>query len=125
MGLNPVTLPADDLERSVDVHRRMAFEQIVGSPHDARLECPAGDPTSSLHRVAQTAVETQVVVHFETPEVDAEVRRLPAAGFEFTQRPRDEPWPWREARLNDPGGNVPCLFRAGEIRKNPPWKLKD
>lgn len=125
MNLNQVTLPATDLERSVDFYRRMGFKQIVGSPDYARFECPAGDSTFSVHRVASSVADTQVVVYFETPEVDAEVRRLQAAGFEFTQLPRDEPWLWREARLADPSGNVLCLFRAGEIRKSPPWRLED
>lgn len=125
MNLNQVTLPAVDIERSVDFYRRMGFKQIVGSLHYARFECPAGDSTFSLHRVAAVEGGSQVVVYFETSEVGAEVRRLQAAGFEFTQLPRDEPWLWREARLNDPSGNVLCLFRAGEIRKNPPWKLKE
>ena len=125
MNLNQVTLPAIDIERSVDFYRRMGFKQIVGSPHYARFECPAGESTFSLHRVAESAVDSHVVVYFETPEVDAEVRRLQAAGFEFTQLPQDEPWLWREARLNDPAGNVLCLYWAGDIRKNPPWRLKD
>lgn len=125
MNLNQVTLPAADLDRAVDFYRRMGFKQIVGSPHYARFECPQGDATFSLHRVPQTVPESHVVVYFESPDVDAEVRRLQAAGFEFTQLPRDEPWLWREARLKDPGGNELCLFHAGEIRKNPPWKLKE
>ncbi len=125
MNLNQVTLPAVDIERSVDFYRRMGFKQIVGSPHYARFECPSGDSTFSLHRVEEALPASHVVVYFETPEVDAEVRRLQAAGFEFTQLPRDEPWLWREARLNDPSGNVLCLFWAGDIRKNPPWKLKE
>jgi catechol 2,3-dioxygenase-like lactoylglutathione lyase family enzyme len=125
MNLNQVTLPATDIERSVAFYRRMGFKQIVGSPDYARFECPAGESTFSLHRVAETARDAHVVVYFETPTVDAEVQRLLAAGFEFTQLPRDERWLWREARLNDPDGNVLCLFWAGEARKNPPWKLKD
>jgi catechol 2,3-dioxygenase-like lactoylglutathione lyase family enzyme len=125
MNLNQVTLPATDLERSVDFYRRMGFRQIVDSPDYARFECTAGDSTFSLHRVATQLPDTHVVVYFETPEVDAEVQRLQAAGFEFTQLPRDERWLWREARLNDPGGNVLCLFWAGEARKHPPWRLKD
>lgn len=125
MNLNQVTLPATDLERSVDFYRRMGFRQIVDSPDYARFECPAGDSTFSLHRVTTPLPDTHVVVYFETPDVDAEVQRLQAAGFEFTQLPRDERWLWREARLNDPGGNVLCLFWAGEARKNPPWRLKD
>ncbi len=125
MNLNQITLPAVDIERSVDFYRRMGFRQIVGAPHYARFECPSGDSTFSLHRVAEAPPASHVVVYFETAEVDAEVRRLQAAGFAFTQLPRDEPWLWREARLNDPSGNVLCLFRAGDVRKNPPWKLEE
>lgn len=124
MNLNQVTLPASDLESSVDFYRRMGFTQIVGTPDYARFQCPAGDSTFSLHRVAPPLPDSHVVVYFETPEVDAEVARLQAAGFEFTQLPRDERWLWREARLSDPGGNVLCLFHAGEARKHPPWRLK-
>lgn len=132
MNLNQITLPAADIARSVDFYRRMGFRQIVDSPDYARFECPAGEATFSLHRTAGHAAgpavdnyaDNHVVVYFETPEVDAEVRRLQAAGFEFTQLPRDERWLWREARLIDPSGNVLCLFWAGENRKNPPWRLK-
>lgn len=49
MNLNQITLPALDIDRSVDFYRRMGFHRIVGAP-------------------------------------------------------RDEPWLWREARLNDPSG---------------------
>lgn len=125
MNLNQVTLPALDIERSVDFYKRMGFRQIVGSPHYARFECPAGESTFPIHRVAETAADSHVVVYFETPELDAEVRRLHAAGIEFTQLPQDEPWLWREARLKDPSGNVLCLFWAGDMRKNPPWRLQD
>lgn len=123
MNLNQVTLPATDLEHSVDFYRRMGFKQIVGSSDYARFECPAGDSTFSLHRVAHPVLDTQVVVYFETRDVDGEVQRLQAAGFRFTQLPQDERWLWREARLQDPSGNVLCLFWAGEARKSPPWRL--
>lgn len=125
MNLNQVTLPATDLERSVDFYRRMGFRQIVAAADYARFECPAGEATLSLHRVAGPLADSHVVVYFETPEVDAEVRRLQAAGFAFTQLPRDEPWLWREARLVDPAGNLLCLFRAGMHRRHPPWRLQD
>lgn len=69
--------------------------------------------------------ESHVVVYFETSQLDVEVARLQAAGIEFTQLPRDEPWLWREARLQDPDGHVLCLFWAGENRRHPPWRLTD
>lgn len=123
MNLNQLTLPARDLQRSVDFYRRMGFRQIAAAPGYARFECPAGDATFSLHRVNDQAPDTQVVVYFETEELDALVQRLQAEGFEFTQPPRDERWLWREARLKDPAGNELCLYRAGPNRRHPPWRL--
>jgi catechol 2,3-dioxygenase-like lactoylglutathione lyase family enzyme len=125
MNLNQVTLPAVDVDLSVAFYRRMGFRQIVGSPDYARFECPAGDATFSLHRVEHVLPDTHVVVYFETPDLDEEVRRLQAAGIVFTQLPRDERWLWREARLRDPSNNELCLYRAGENRKHPPWRLRD
>lgn len=125
MNLNQVTLPATDLARSVDFYRRMGFTQIVASPDYARFECSTGEATFSLHRVELAAPGSQVVVYFETPQIDAEVERLLAAGFEFTQLPRDERWLWREARLHDPAGNQLCLYWAGDNRRHPPWRVKD
>jgi len=64
-----------------------------------------------------------VVVYFECSDLDQQVQRLLAAGFEFTQLPKDERWLWREARLTDPSGNVLCLFWGGSNRKSPPWRV--
>lgn len=65
-----------------------------------------------------------VVVYFECDDLDERVDRLIAAGVAFTQLPKDEAWLWREARLQDPSGNVLCLYRAGEFRKHPPWRIE-
>jgi predicted enzyme related to lactoylglutathione lyase len=119
-NLVQVALSATDLEHSVDFYRRMGFKQVIGSPDHARVVCPAGDATSSLHRFAQPVPDTHVAVYFATRDVDAEVKRLQAAGFMFTQLPQDERWLWREVRLQDPSGNVLCLFWAAETRKSPP-----
>lgn len=53
------------------------------------------------------------------------VAYLKAQGMAFTQLPRDEQWGWREARLTDPAGNIVCLYQAGEMRRFPPWRLRD
>ncbi|UWX03488.1 VOC family protein [Pseudoxanthomonas sp. NC8] len=122
MNLNQITLPATDFDRSVDFYCNMGFTLIVHSPpRYARFECPDGDATFSLHAADQPA--NGVVVYFECADLDARVQRLLAAGFSFTQLPTDERWLWREARLNDPTGNVLCLFWAGDNRKNPPWRV--
>jgi catechol 2,3-dioxygenase-like lactoylglutathione lyase family enzyme len=124
MNLNQITLPVADFERSVAFYRDMGFTLIVHSPpRYARFECPDGESTFSLHTVDAPVNTIGVVVYFECPDLDARVQRLLDAGFEFTQRPQDERWLWREARLVDPSGNVLCLFWAGTNRRDPPWRV--
>jgi catechol 2,3-dioxygenase-like lactoylglutathione lyase family enzyme len=123
MDLNQVTLPALDLGQSVDFYTRMGFLQIVDSPHYARFECPDGDATFSLHAVESVAESTGVTVYFEHEPLDALCVELEARGFEFEQGPADRSWLWREAILVDPAGNRICLYRAGENRKDPPWRV--
>ena len=40
MNLNQVTLPATELEDSVDFYCRTGFKQVVGSPDYAGFKCP-------------------------------------------------------------------------------------
>lgn len=124
MNLNQITLPATDFERSVKFYREMGFTLIVyAPPRYARFECPEGDSTFSLHAVVEAPRGPGVVVYFECADLDTRVHALLAAGFEFTLLPTDQRWLWREARLFDPSGNEICLFRAGENRKHPPWRV--
>ena len=43
----------------------------------------------------------------------------------FEHGPRGQPWMWREARLRDPSGNTIFLYKAGEARRYPPWRIAD
>ncbi len=123
MNLNQVTLPAVDVAESVTFYRRMGFSLIVDAPHYARFECPEGDATFSLHVVDQIAANSATVIYFECDDIDAQYNRLVDSGFEFLEPPTDRQWLWREAILLDPSGNRICLYRAGENRRNPPWRL--
>jgi len=126
MELNQVTVPCVDYTASVAFYRALGLRQIVNDPPDyARFECPVGGSTFSLHRSAGAARDGGVVVYFELEHLDARVSELKAAGFEFEQEPRDQPWLWREAYLRDPAGNRICLFHAGKNRRNPPWRVDD
>lgn len=125
MQLNQVTLPAVDVENSVEFYCGLGLRLIVSAfPRYARLECPDGGSTLSLHRVSIRPEPSGVVVYFECKDLDARVKQLQASGYVFSQQPRDESWLWREARLCDPTGNVVCLYWAGENRRNPPWRLQ-
>jgi catechol 2,3-dioxygenase-like lactoylglutathione lyase family enzyme len=49
VNLNHVTLCIGDLDRSVAFYRRLGLIQIVADDDYARLVCPDGDSTQSLH----------------------------------------------------------------------------
>ena len=123
MDLNQVTLPALNLRESVEFYTRLGFLQIVDSPRYARFECPDGDATFSLHTVEAVSPESGVTVYFEHEALDELCAELQARGFDFEQEPADRAWLWREAILIDPAGNRLCLYRAGDNRKHPPWRV--
>ena len=126
MRLNQVTVPAFDVEESIAFYRAMGLHLIVSAlPRYARLECPDGGSTFSLHQVMEKPAPSDVVVYFECEDLDARVEQLHARGYDFAQEPKNESWLWREARLLDPSGNVICLYWAGENRRHPPWRLPE
>jgi catechol 2,3-dioxygenase-like lactoylglutathione lyase family enzyme len=123
MNLNQVTLPALNIAESVAFYTRMGFELIVDTSHYARFKCPEGEASFSVHRVESVPKSSKVVIYFEDEALDQTVKELQSRGIPFTQEPRDEPWLWREARTQDPSGNVICLYWAGKNRLHPPWRV--
>jgi catechol 2,3-dioxygenase-like lactoylglutathione lyase family enzyme len=123
MNLNQVTLPSNDIEASVRFYRGMGFRLIVDSPDYARFECPHGDATFSVHLVDTVPADSGLIVYFESDELDEWTASLKQQGYRFDSDPVDQRWGWREAHLKDPAGNVICLFFAGSMRKDPPWRV--
>ncbi len=124
MNLNQVTIPSINLEKSVAFYKCLGLELIVDSvPRYARFVLPNGDSTFSIHRVEELPSGSGVVVYFECEDLDKQVAKLVAEGVDFELLPTDQDWLWREARLKDPDGNQLILFKAGENRKNPPWRV--
>jgi catechol 2,3-dioxygenase-like lactoylglutathione lyase family enzyme len=126
MQLNQVTVPALDIEKSIDFYRGLGLHLIVKAlPHYARFECADGGSTFSLHQVDSVASDSGVVVYFECADLDVKVQGLQEQGYVFSQLPKDERWLWHEARLTDPSNNLICLYWAGENRRFPPWRLSE
>jgi hydroxymethylpyrimidine/phosphomethylpyrimidine kinase len=123
--LNQVTLTVNDYAKSVEFYARLGLKQIVDSPENqyARFES-AGGTTLSIQADPGEKVTGTVAVYLECDDLDALVERLARAGLPFEHGPRDQPWMWREARLRDPSGNVVFLYKAGEARRFPPWRLR-
>ena len=124
MNLNQVTVPSHNLEDAVAFYKQLGLRLIVDSiPRYARLECPDGDSTLSIHHVEHPIQTNGLAVYFECFDLDERVAALKKNGVQFDLEPTDQRWLWREAHLHDPDGNKIILFRAGENRKNPPWRI--
>ena len=126
MRLNQITVLSKDLNVSIQFYQKLGLKLIVDSiPHYARLVCPDGDSTFSLHHSEQFQNTAPVWIYFECDNLDEEYKRLKKEGLDFEHEPIDQNWLWREARLKDPDGHQIILYKAGENRINPPWKIKN
>jgi catechol 2,3-dioxygenase-like lactoylglutathione lyase family enzyme len=125
MNLNQITIYSKDVKKAVRFYQKLGLLLIVDSiPRYARLLCPDGDSTLSLHETDQTSSFQNIVLYFECVELDKTVSELKEKGIGFEQEPTDQTWLWREACLRDPEGNKIILFYGGENRQNPPWRVK-
>ena len=128
MNLNQVTIYSSRPVETAEFFEKLGLRRIVDSlPRYARLECPDGGSTLSVHeaetRAAGSVPDTPIVLYFECDDLDADVERLKSLGIVFTHEPTDQPWLWREAYTADPNGNSICLYHAGENRLDPPWRI--
>ncbi|QDP20400.1 bifunctional hydroxymethylpyrimidine kinase/phosphomethylpyrimidine kinase [Sphingomonas xanthus] len=125
LRLNQVTVTGKDYAKMVDFYRRLGLKQIVDSPenHYARFE--AGAATFSVQCDPEAEIGETVAVYFECDDLDQRVEQLARSGIPFEHGPRNQPWMWREARLRDPSGNTVFLYRAGENRRFPPWRMAE
>jgi len=122
--LNQVTLTVNDYAKSVDFYRKLGLKQIVDSPENqyARFET-GGGATMSIQADPEEEIASTTAVYLECDDLDEQVDRLARAGIPFEHGPRNQPWLWREARLRDPSGNIIFLYKAGESRRFPPWRV--
>jgi catechol 2,3-dioxygenase-like lactoylglutathione lyase family enzyme len=125
MRLNQVTVTTADLDAGIRFYQGMGLALIVrdDAAGYARLLCPQGDTTLSLHVGPREGGAHDVALYFECEELDRRVAELESAGYRFIAQTKDQPWLWREAWLQDPGGVALCLFHAGKNRVDPPWRL--
>ena len=125
MNLNQVTIYSSKPEETTDFYRQLGLQLIVDSlPRYARLQCPDGDATLSIHVADEDFSPSNIVLYFECEDLDAQVLELKNLGLQFGSDPIDQSWLWRECYLKDPNGNRICLFHAGENRQNPPWRVE-
>ncbi|HKX91549.1 MAG TPA: bifunctional hydroxymethylpyrimidine kinase/phosphomethylpyrimidine kinase [Sphingomicrobium sp.] len=123
LRLNQVTVTGTNYERSVAFYKRLGLKQIVDNPPDyARFET-AGGVTFSVQIDPEEKIIATTAIYLECDDLDERVEQLARAGIPFEHGPRNQPWMWREARLRDPDGNIIFLYKAGEARRFPPWRI--
>jgi hydroxymethylpyrimidine/phosphomethylpyrimidine kinase len=123
--LNQVTVTGTNYERSVKFYKKLGLKQIVDNPPDyARFET-GGGATFSVQIDPEEKIIATTAVYLECDDLDARVEQLARSGLPFEHGPRNQPWMWREARLRDPDGNIVFLYKAGEARRFPPWRVED
>jgi hydroxymethylpyrimidine/phosphomethylpyrimidine kinase len=122
--LNQVTVTGTDYDKSVAFYRSLGLRQIVDSRENkyARFET-AGGATLSVQCDPEETISATTAVYLECDDLDERVERLARSGIPFEHGPRNQPWMWREARLRDPDGNIIFLYKAGEARRFPPWRI--
>lgn len=124
MNLNQITVPSQNIPKSIAFYQTLGLKLIVKSDHYARFECPDGTSTFSVHLTDQPPNGHGISVYFECEDLDEKVNGLIQKGIRFDELPNDKSWLWREAYLKDPDGNQLILFFAGENRLNPPWRIR-
>ena len=124
--LNQVTVTGSDYRKSVEFYRAIGLKQIVDSPENgyARFET-GGGATLSVQIDADERISATTAVYLECDDLDERVEQLARSGIGFEHGPRNQPWMWREARLRDPSGNIIFLYKAGEARRFPPWRMEE
>ena len=124
--LNQVTVTGKDYAKQVAFYTKLGLKQIVDSPVNgyARFEAWGGT-TFSVQIDPDEEIAPTTALYFECDDLDSRVEALARSGMVFEHGPRDQPWLWREARLRDPAGNIIFLYRAGEARRFPPWRMAE
>ena len=124
MNLNQVTIPSLDVEKATSFYELLGLQLIVKSlPDYVRFVCPEGSATFSIHRVEELPLGNRAWIYFECDNLNEKVNQLIDSGIEFEELPKDMDWLWREAMLKDLDGNQLLLYKAGENRLSPPWKI--
>ncbi len=123
LSLNHVMVYVRDVPRALEFYEaKLGFRRIesYGDGY-ARLESPGGGTTMALHRAEpeRDRGSDGIRLYFEVDDLEAFCERLAARGVAFLEPPKQMPWGWRHAYLEDPDGHEISIYRAGAARFRP------
>lgn len=111
-----------DVDRALGFYRDLLGFQVIETYPKvyARLRSPKGSTSIALHLLEQGQTldpkREGLRLYFEIKALDAFCRTLEEKGVKFKQPPKDMPWGWRHAYLDDPDGHEISLYWAGAKR---------
>jgi uncharacterized glyoxalase superfamily protein PhnB len=118
-----VIIYTKNVEKSLRFYKDLLhFTLIEKYPNEyARLNSPKGKTTIALHkyhgrRTSKSVNENDIVLYFETRNLDRVCETLVNKGVKFSQMPKVMPWGWKHAYLSDPDGHEISLYWAGRKR---------
>lgn len=111
------TISTDKLTESKDFYmRHFNFKLVYESDWYIELICPELSAGVSFTKPQRDAGEffhgSGIIISFEVADVDAEYRRLKAAGVEICQDLVDKPWGERSFVVNDPSGVHLYIYKS-------------
>ncbi len=122
LAFNHAMIYTKNVERALGFYRDLlGFKVVDMYPRAyARMTSPAGGTTIALHcldRGQRMFPKTEGMrLYFEVKGLDAFCAALRRKGVKFSQMPKNMPWGWRHAYLNDPDGHEVSLYWAGRAR---------
>jgi len=128
VSLNHVIIYVRDVPAALRFYRdKLGFRVIESMKGYARLRSFGGGATIALHvsKGGPAPPESrQVVLYFETRDLDRVCRDLAQKGVRFDQVPERMPWGWEHAYLQDPDGHPISLYWAGRKRFQKTMSMK-
>lgn len=119
MKLNCVNIATTNVVAMRDFYS-IVFSEPFTEVVPNRFEIPVGDVTLVItHTNTKTPVNSDCCgLEFVVDDVDAEYKRLLAAGIQIENPPVTYPWGWRAIGFKDPDGNnidfVMYVGKAGD-----------
>ena len=127
LRLNQVTLGAVDMAASIAFYQSLGLTLIVDSaPRYVRFEFPdngdAPPATLSLHGVEakMTPAADWPLIYFEVDDVAGFIKDKSLTPL---APPKMQSYLWEEADILDPSGNRIRIYKAGDARRFPPWRV--
>ncbi len=120
INFNHTIVNVTNVKKSTKFYQTLlGLKLIEEAPGYARLTSPNKTFTIGIHELEKgmkLPFNEGIRIYYEVGDLDNYCRKLSEKGINFTQPPKDMPWGWRHAYINDPDNHEISLYFAGNKR---------